>query len=108
MEALGWNVYEGVGPGYEQPADLLRRIQQFVSEVRRDYFGRHVIAVTHGDNIAFMILWAGGLPITAQNKQRLHELGVNDNYPSRASITTFVYATALADEIPRFEYFDPN
>jgi len=102
--ALNWNLYDGVDPPYEQPIDVLQRTRRLVSHVRRKYPGQQVVAVTHGDVIAFMILWANGTPITAAHKEALREMGLPNGYPAPASISTFVYQTTAQDELPAFEY----
>jgi broad specificity phosphatase PhoE len=102
--ALNWNLYEGVGPPYEQPTDVLHRAQSFVTQVRREYPGQQVVAVTHGDVIAFMILWANGTPIRATHKEALREVGLPNGYPAPASISTFFFQTTAQDELPDFQY----
>lgn len=103
-----WDAYTGAGSGYEQPQDVLARARQFIAEMRQTYAGQHVVAVTHGDLIAFMILWAKGIAITPQHKGEIKRLGLADDYPAPASISTFVYHTAAADEVPRLEYANPT
>ena len=63
------DVYTGIDPIYEQPEDILRRVQIFLSRTRRTYGGKHIVAVTHGDIIFFMILWASHLAATTLNKK---------------------------------------
>jgi probable phosphoglycerate mutase len=109
--ARNWNIYEGVDPPYEQPVDVLHRVQRFVTCVRREHRGRHVIAVTHGDVIAFTILWGNGIPITAAYREALRTVRwLPNGYPAPASISTFVYKTTARDELPAFEYtqIDPK
>jgi broad specificity phosphatase PhoE len=103
--ARNWNIYEGVDPPYEQPMDVLRRAQLFVKQARQDHHGRHVVAVTHGDLIAFMILWSHRIPITAAYREELQHLSwLPNGYLAPASISTFVYKTTAQDERPAFEY----
>ena len=102
-----WDVYTGTGPEYEQPVDLLTRMRKFITEARQQYAGRHVLAITHGDPIAFMMLWASDIPAGPENKQALTDLGLSDSYPAPASITTFVYQTTAEDEVPEFSYVRP-
>lgn len=97
-----WDVYNGNEPPYEQSVDVLARAQQLVAEVRQQYIGQHVAAVTHGDVIAFMMLWAKGMSITPKHKQVLYQ-----GYLAPASITTFVYQTMLRAEVPSIEYRTP-
>ena len=102
-----WDVYTGAGPEYEQPVDLVTRMRKFITEARQQYAGQHVLAITHGDPIAFMMLWASDIPAVPENKQALTDLGLSDSYPAPASITTFVYQTTAEDEVPEFSYVRP-
>jgi hypothetical protein len=88
-----------------QPTDVLARIQSFAARARQQYAGQHVLAVTHGDPIAFTVLWCKGLPVTP-DRGRLGLPG-NDNYLAHASICTLVYHTAEEDEMPRLQYKRP-
>ena len=94
-----WDVYTGNSHPYEQPSDLLERAMEFVRQVRKEYRNRQVIAITHGDVIAFMIAWALGQPITNEQKQAIHEI-----YLGYASITSFVFKSDSENEVPNFTY----
>ncbi len=107
MTARNWDIYTGVGPEYEQPADLVARMRQFLNHVRQEYPGQHVLAVSHGDPIAFLILWAKGMPLRADQKETLTRLGFTDDYPQPASITTVTFQTVAADERPGLGYVKP-
>jgi broad specificity phosphatase PhoE len=85
--------YTGCGPGFEQPADVLARMRRFASRIVRQHPGQQVVAVTHGDPIAFFVLWAGGARVTPRNKARLTPLGVAGGYPAPASATTYAFTT---------------
>jgi len=105
MVARQWDLYTGSGPEYEQPEDLLARARQFLAEVRRQYEGQQVVAVTHGDVIAYVQFWLKGMDPTPDNKRDVgHLLG---EYPAPASITTLVYQTSDPAEMPSFEYVKP-
>jgi broad specificity phosphatase PhoE len=104
LDAIGWDVYAGTEPPYEQPGDLLARALRFISGARSTYAGQTVVAATHGDVIAFLLLWVAGQPVEAGNRRSIVHLGVADGYPAHASITTLVYRTAKGDERPSFEY----
>ncbi len=103
----GGDVYTGIGPEYEQPEDILKRVQKFISRTRRTFSGKHVVAVTHGDVILFMVLWAGNFAATPKNKKKFTTLGILEEYPATSSITTFSYTTDLKDERPSIAYFNP-
>jgi probable phosphoglycerate mutase len=107
MAARQWDIYTGIEPEYEQPADLVARLQQFITGVRQNYAGQPVLAVTHGDLIAFLLLWAKGLPLEPGSKEKLDTLGLGDSYPATASITTLTYQTTMANEMPTLEYVRP-
>ena len=102
LAAQDWDLYSRAGLGFEQPPDVLSRALRFFQSARRRYAGRHVVAVTHGDVIAFSILWAAGLPVRVESRLRLGDCGVIDGYPSLASLTTFIFESG-ADR-PRIRY----
>jgi broad specificity phosphatase PhoE len=107
VRSRGGDVYTGIGPEYEQPEDILKRVQTFISRTRRTFSGKHVVAVTHGDVILFMVLWAGNFAATAKNKKKFTTLGILEEYPATSSITTFSYTTDLKDERPSIAYLNP-
>lgn len=107
LDARGGDVYTGSGKGYEQPEDLVARARMFSMRVRNRYPGSRVAAVTHGDIVTFMVLWALGLDLTPQNKTRLRQAGYPVAYPGHASITTLIYRTADPDERPKIDYHQP-
>jgi broad specificity phosphatase PhoE len=111
MEAGGWDLYSGIDAVYERPADILRRTTAFISQVRAAYAGQEVAAVTHGDVVTFMILWAKGVPVDGASPpdraNLLLQLGLPEIYPATASISTFVYHSADADAVPIFSYRRP-
>ena len=81
--------YTGSAPQYEQPQDVLGRVRRFTLQIVRRYPGDHVLAVTHGDPIAFFALWAGGAPVTPAHKARLAPHDIADGYPGHASAATY-------------------
>jgi len=100
------DVYSGVNSKYEQPEDILQRVQKFLFRMRRTCSGKHVVAVTHGDVILFMVLWASDFPLTPYYKKRFTTLGILEEYPATSSITTFSYSTSIKDERPSIAYFN--
>ncbi len=104
VNALGGDVYSGTAPPYEQPQDIIRRVQKFIHRIRRHFAGQQVVAVTHGDIITFMLLWANGLPAKPKYKRNLSEVGIADRYPATASMSTLVYRTSSIDERPLIFY----
>jgi len=106
-DALNGDVYTGTVPPFEQPIDILNRAQKFVRRVRKHYAGRHAVAVTHGDAITFMILWAKNLSLLPEYKGKMAPLGIPGGYPAPASITTFAFRTEAPDELPQVKYVKP-
>lgn len=107
MIARGWDLYAHVPPGYEQPPDVLTRARKFIACVRARHAGQHVVGVSHGDVIAFLVLWAHRCPIGRRSRQALREIGIPEGYPSPASITTFSYHTSDSAEVPDMEHVVP-
>lgn len=107
VDARGGDVYTANGEGYEQPEDLVARARTFSMRVRNRYPGSQVAAVTHGDIVTFMVLWALGFDLTPQNKTRLRQAGYPVAYPGHASITTLIYRTPYPDERPQIDYHQP-
>lgn len=105
--ARAWDMYTGMPAEYEQPADIAARAERFIMEIRRDYAGQHVAAVSHGDTIAFVLLRVLGQPQRPDLKHTLDRFGVTDDYPAPGSITTLTYHTAAPDEIPELHYLRP-
>lgn len=107
LASLGWDLYTGIGPEYEQPADILRRTRDFIAHVRRDCAGQEVAAVTHGDVVAFIFMFAKGVEPAAGKKVSFTQLGLPEIYPSTASVSTLTYQTADPDEVPEYSYKRP-
>ncbi len=107
MVARHWDLYTETGAEYEQPADVLHRVQTYIHEVRYRYPTGRVVAVTHGDIIAFTILWAKGAPVTFAQKQNLSSLGIPDNYPAYASITEIRFASPDTNIPDTLSYTNP-
>ena len=61
------------------------------------------MAVTHGDVVIFSIIWARGIPVTAESKVNFHKLGYG-GYPATASFTAFTFRTDSPEEIPEVRY----
>ena len=107
MQARGWDFYTGVEPPYEQPGDVVARLQRFFARVRAEYASEHVVAVTHGDLVTFGLLWAMGRPVDQAHKIEVAELWMEGDYPAPASISSLFFRTEDADELPRIEYVCP-
>lgn len=107
MEARSWNFYADVGPPWEQPIDLVQRVRRFFSWMQRAHPGEHVVGVSHADPIAFAIMWAHGRPLTPSGRTKLADLGVTDQYPATASLSTFRFDPVDTASVPAFSYQRP-
>jgi len=94
-----WEVYEGIPANYEQPSDVLSRILKFTAAVRRKFPGECVLAVTHGDPIYFLTLWAMGQTLSSLNGQNF--------YPAPASISSFIFEGDGSGK-PEYRYYRPE
>ncbi len=101
VEERNWDVYSGVDSGFEQPVDVLRRARQFISQVSLGHMGQQIIAVTHGDTLAFIVLWAKGIPYSPEHKQQLYKEIL---YPGSVIACTI---RGKDDETPKIEYMSP-
>lgn len=107
MEGRDWNFYAGEGQPYEQPQDILGRVRAFIHRVRRVHAGEEIVAVSHADPIVFYWLWALNVPLTPENRRQLNAYGLVDDYPEKASISSFRFTTTNADERPEYSYLKP-
>lgn len=107
MERRDWNFYRDQDSRYEQPAEILARMLRFFDRARDLHPGEHIVGVSHADPIAFAIVWAAGLPLTAEQRKSLFECGVPDSYPAHASISTFTFADGGDRQLAGFEYQSP-
>ena len=108
MERRQWDFYSQISAPYEFPTDIQARMLAFFDLVRQRHAGQHVVGVSHGDPIAFAILWAFGRPATAEQKQFLRECGVAGGYPVRASVSTFSWPDDASGSRPDFSYYAPE
>ena len=95
MEQRDWDFYRDLSPAFEHPRDILARMLRFLENARDKHAGQHVVGVSHGDPIAFAVLWACGhwATFSHQNYRRLLlQCGVTDGYPAPASITTLNFS----------------
>lgn len=102
LDERKWDVYTGVDPSYEQPSDVLSRGQRFISEIRKGHSGQQIVAVTHGDFIAFLVLWFKGILCTPQNKQLIY-----DEKLAYASVTTLIFETNVDGKFIGMNYTAP-
>lgn len=100
--ARGWDLYTGNQPPYESVEDILQRMLHFAWQIRQRHPGQETAAVTHGDPVGFLMLWAEGRPVTAENKAPLYQ-----RYLAVGSITTLTFVTASREEKPTLDYAVP-
>lgn len=108
IDALNGDVYTAGDACTEQPHDIVLRTRRFIHRVGKQYTGGQVAAVTHGDVITFMVLWAKGFDLIPQNKTRLLRAGYPVAYPYHASVTTLTYPSAYPEEKPQISYTAPG
>ena len=108
VDARNGDIYTGTPACFEQPGDVVARTREFIRRMRKRHPGGRIVAVTHGDVITFMVLWAKDLALTPENKTRLLKAGYPAAYPAHASITTLVFRTAGEEERPSVEYVKPS
>lgn len=107
VDARDGDVYTGAPACFEQPRDVVDRTRRFIRRARRQYPGARIAAVTHGDVITFMVLWARGMDLSARNKTRLLKAGFPASYPAHASITSLTYPGDDMEARPQVTYVHP-
>lgn len=95
LKASGWDLY--TGSEFEQPHDVQQRALRFIDRTRKQHQGRHVVVVTHGDVIAFIICWAKRLSVNSYKPEVLLGAGIPGGYPALGSITTLRFHTTHRD-----------
>ena len=103
LEAIEWEIYKNSPAPYEQPEDIFKRALQFIHKTRRMNPGKQIVAVTHGDVILFLALWANGYEASAENKRKVEHKEIRLVYPATASVTTLRWEDGL--DLPKFEYY---
>lgn len=106
MAARNWDLYSGTEPPFEQPLDVVTRLTRFFNRCRRDHVNEHVVGVTHGDLLAWAVVWSAAMELSLTNKQRLEVAGLPVAYPSTASVVTLRFA-ADRERPERLDYFTP-
>jgi broad specificity phosphatase PhoE len=102
-----WDMYSENEKPHEQPEHIVARARRFFDGVRAKHTGQQVVAVSHGDVIAFTILWAKGQPLDWRHKGENSRFGFSDNYPQTASITTLTFNSVKGDSLPEASYLRP-
>lgn len=107
LRATWFDIYTGNQPPYEQPTDVRERVIAFVHEMRRRHADQRIAAVTHGDLVVTLFLYAKGQPGDDILRGKLEALGLPEIYPATASISELIFRTADPDEIPSYRYIKP-
>lgn len=107
-DKVNWNLYEGASCVFEQPADIVRRVRRFIDRNRKRFPGRHVVAVTHGDVIAFTLLWAKGIKLHADHRLDMREHDFPDRYPATGSVATLSFKHADNAHPECIDYWRPG
>lgn len=107
MAERNWDLYSGSGDEFEQPGDIITRVNPFINDLCNLYPGQHVALVTHGDIIAFTVLWLSGKLLIPQNKHTLDTLGFIDDYPAPASIVHIRFPADGCETQPGLQYIKP-
>lgn len=104
LAARRWDLYSGSPGGFEQPLDILRRACRFLALTRSRYAGSQVIAVTHGDLISILVLWARSAPITPAAIGDLTSWGFPVDYPRTGTITDLRFTSSDPSELPLIQH----
>ncbi|MFZ7128747.1 MAG: histidine phosphatase family protein [Desulfobacterales bacterium] len=110
-DRVAWYLPEAAGCRFERPVDVADRVERFIRTVRRRFTGRHVVAVTHGDVIAFLFLRARGAELTPKNRLKMSDFGLPDRYPATGSVITLTFdgAKGAPGNSPRrIDYWRPD
>jgi broad specificity phosphatase PhoE len=107
LELTNFDLYTGSEDPHEQPHHLRRRLRSFVNEMRKKYAGQEILAVSHGDMVVTMFMFAMQQEEHDLGRGRLETLGLPERYPVTASVNSFTYQTDDEDEIPLYQYHRP-
>ncbi len=107
LAAMGWNLYKDTPAEYEQPADVVQRTQDFITQIRQECSDNEVAAVTHGDVVALALTIAFGEKPVAGRRIYFTRFGLSESYPTTASVATFTYHSSDPAERPEVRYKRP-
>lgn len=86
LKARNYDLYTGAPKPFEQPGDVLDRVQRFMHRLVRRHRGQTVAAVSHGDVLLIAYLWAAGTRPTPKSMRAVAAAG---QYPTHAGMYTF-------------------
>lgn len=107
LEKTNFDIYTGTEAPYEQPLDVRRRVREWIAQMRRERAGQTIAAVSHGDVVVTMFLFAQQYAGSDIARLQLEGLGLPEPYPATASISTFTYKSDDLDEVPDYFYVKP-
>jgi broad specificity phosphatase PhoE len=107
LEKTFFDLYTGTKPPFEQPGDIRRRMLAFIADMRVKHANQHIAAVTHGDVVVAMFLYAKKQAENNIGRGQLEALGLIERYPVTASISTLTYRSSNPDEVPEYNYLRP-
>ncbi|MDQ7036995.1 MAG: histidine phosphatase family protein, partial [Anaerolineae bacterium] len=100
LEKIHFDLYSGSPPAYEQPRDIRRRVLDFIADIRQQYANQAIAAVSHGDIMVSMFMFAHradendiGRSRHEEHRNRLQEMGLPDEYPATASLSRLTFMT---------------
>lgn len=107
LEKTNFDIYSGTEPPHEQPLDVRRRVREWIAEMREKHAGQAIAAVSHGDIVVTMFLFAQRYQGTDIGRLQLSGLGLPEPYPATASISVLSYHSDDPDEVPDYLYMKP-
>ena len=107
LQQTSFDIYSGNQAPYEQPADIRRRLSDFIRQMRSQHHGETILAVTHGDIVVALFMMLHGQAAGDIGRNRLQQLGLPEAYPATAAIHRVVYNTDDASEVPSYQYTRP-
>lgn len=107
LERIAFELYTRSEPPYETIPQIRARVIDFVMDMRKRHAGEEIVAVTHGDIVVLMFLYAMGQTEDSVARGKLEEFGLPERYPATASISTLNFRTDAVDEKPDYEYLRP-
>lgn len=109
LEERGFDLYTGEQPPYEQPGDVLRRLLDFAAEAAAGlHAGGHIVAVSHGDPLTFLLGWAMSLPVGPSTRALLARNGLPELYPGYCCMATVkIETTADGIQAAGLRYRNP-
>jgi broad specificity phosphatase PhoE len=114
LEKIHFDVYTDSVPPFEQPRDIRRRVLEFIASMREKHGNETIAAVTHGDIVAALFIYAHGGDENdigrsrhETSRTRLMDMGLPEYYPATASITRLTYHSDDPNEVPEYLYIKP-